>query len=146
MPITAEEIAAAKAAQEQEGTNRTPITDSGERVADPRQSPLDDTSTPPEPELGGGDEGQSQRRATERPKPIHMSPSDEARANIAKRFRRDDEGRVPYNGDPNDPEMLYGKHGRAQPDPEEVDPEPPVVARTEPPPEPEELYLSLIHG
>lgn len=99
-----------------------PVTDTGERVADPHQTPIDDTSAPPEPEPGpradnAGDDDQG--GPSGRPKPIYMSPSDEMRANIAKRFKRDDDGRVPFNGDPNDPEMLYGKHGRQdEPEPE----------------------------
>jgi hypothetical protein len=74
-----------------------------------------------------GDSGSPQRTenagdedSSGRPKPIHMSPSDQARIELAKKFRRqavkDD---VPFNGDMNDPEMLYGKSGR-----EELEPDP----------------------
>jgi len=137
---TAEHIAASKAAQEQEGFTRTPVTDTGERVADPRQTPLDDTSIPLEPEIGAiEDDGQPQRSGRERQQPIHMSPSDEMRANIAKRFRRDDDGRVPYNGDPNDPEMLYGKFGRE----EESEPEPEPAPRAEPQPQPTDKRFTI---
>jgi len=133
---TAEEIAASKAAQEQEGFTRTPVTDSGNREADPHVDPMNDVSDPPEPPAppSGDDDGGQQPR--QRNKPVYMSPSDEARANIAKRFRRDEEEAVEFNGDPNDPAMLYGKHGRladAEPEPE---PEPAPQANNDPEPEP----------
>lgn len=132
MPIS-EHIAASRAEQDQEGINRMPVTDAGMREADPQQEPLNDTSAPPEPESGprgqdndGGDDTGGSRG---RPKPLYMSPSDEARLNIAKRFKRDDDGKVPFNGDPNDPEMLYGKHGRQdEPEPPETDQEPAPAA------------------
>lgn len=127
---TAAEIAASKEAQRQESANRQPLTDAGIRESDPLQSPLNDRSEPSDivADLGDDDAGRSQRQ--ERPKPIFMSPSDEARANIAKRFKRDDEGRVPFNGDPNDPEMLYGKHGRL-PEQQQEDP----IDHEDPPPQ-----------
>jgi hypothetical protein len=72
-----------------------------------------------------GDNGSPQPRVTEdddspaRPKPIHMSPADQARLDMAKRFRRQSvEDDVPFNGNMNDPEMLYGKAGREQLEPE----------------------------
>lgn len=45
-----------------------------------------------------------------------MSPGDSARDAIAKRFRRSES--VPYNGNPNDPEMLYGDVARTHQEPE----------------------------
>ena len=48
-----------------------------------------------------------------------MSPGDRARDMIAKRFRRPDQ--VPYNGDPNDPEMLYGEVTRTHETADDID-------------------------
>jgi hypothetical protein len=95
-----------------------------------------------------GEEGEGGQRQPERaeeddsparPKPIHMSPADQARLDMAKRFRRQSvEDDVPFNGNMNDPEMLYGKAGREQLDPDPIAPDllvpdpkvviPPVVA------------------
>jgi hypothetical protein len=80
-------------------------------------------------EEGEGGSHQPQRAAEDddgagRPKPIHMSPADQARLDMAKRFRRQSvEDDVPFNGNMNDPEMLYGKAGRVElkPDPNEPD-------------------------
>lgn len=85
-----------------------------------------------EDHTGEGDGNQAERTArvpgnddgeqAPRRKPIYMSPADEVRQNIAKRFKHVDEGEeVPFNGDMTDPEMLYGQHGRAEP--EEPDPD-----------------------
>lgn len=68
---------------------------------------------------------------TGRAKPIHMSPADQARLDMAKRFRRQStEDDVPFNGNMNDPEMLYGKSGRVELEPEADAPDllVPVVA------------------
>lgn len=61
-------------------------------------------------------------------KPIPMSPADEARAAIAKRFRREaPEDVVPFNGDMTDPEMLYGRVAQQQIEPDPDLPEPGVA-------------------
>jgi hypothetical protein len=81
---------------------------------------------------GEGNEGGSHQQVERdeprddngRPKPIHMSPADQARLDMAKRFRRQGaEEDVPFNGNLNDPEMLYGKSGREalEPEPDEPD-------------------------
>lgn len=57
----------------------------------------------------------------ERRETIRMSPGDAARAEMAKKFRRADS--VPFNGDPNDPEMLYGDVARETLVPEDNEPE-----------------------
>lgn len=60
-----------------------------------------------------------------RRKPLYMSPADEVRANIAKRFRHEaPEDEVPFNGDMTDPEMLYGRAGRREEEPagDDIDP------------------------
>lgn len=117
---TAEQIAAMKAEQEQEGIARVPVTETGDRVPDQHVEPLSDVSDPPAVPPPAGGEGGGEQPEPERSKPINMSPSDEMRANIARRFRRDDDGRVPFNGDLNNPEMQYGKFGRP---PEETPPQ-----------------------
>lgn len=113
--------------------------DDGEVLpADQQQQPIDDNTGARFDEPGERrqqqDDGEPEPR--ERRKISYMSPSDEARANIAKKFDRrtmggDDgeEGDVPFNGNLNDQEMLYGRAGRDEP-------EPVVNADGEPEPEP----------
>jgi hypothetical protein len=139
----AADIAASRQSQEQESLSRQPLDDAGNRISDPIQTPIADDVDPQDPSQLGDERSQPQQR--ERRKPIYMSPSDEARQQIAKRFKRDDDGNVPFNGDPNDPEMQYGKFGRA----EEPEPEP----GPEPEPEParqqqqqEKLYTIKVRG
>lgn len=142
----AEDIAARKAAQEQEGRLRQdPEDDRGQRAPDPRTDLTADTTGEADPpDLANGNDDGGDPPPQERTGPVHMSPSDQMRANIAKRFRRDDDGKVPFNGDPNDPEMLYGKHGRPaeeQVDPVEPEPEP------APAPQPQEpLHTIIVRG
>ena len=62
------------------------------------------------------DEQREERRDPETDQPVRMSPGDNAREAIAKRFRRAES--VPFNGDPNDPEMLYGDVARTHQEPE----------------------------
>jgi hypothetical protein len=112
----------AQLAQVEEARNRAaPRDDAGREVADPVQTAIDDNTGEP------AFDGEPAVRPIEREdkparKPLYMSPQDEARAAIAKRFKRDDEGEVPFNGNASDPEMLYGKFGREdlgeQPDPQ----------------------------
>jgi hypothetical protein len=141
---TAEQIAASKAMQEAEGNARIPVVD-GKRTPDPVNQPVSDPAEPPEPAAPsaenepegntGGPEG--------RPKPIYMSPQDQARLEMAKRFRHDDKGRVPFNGDMTDSEMLYGEFGRepsAEPEPE---PQPEPVRQQEQQPQPEMITLTV---
>lgn len=129
----------AQIAQQEEARNRSSAIrdDAGNEIgADPRQTPINDATE----ELGGDPPPRQIERENDdeprgRVKPVYMSPADQKRAEFAKRFKRDDEGDVPYNGNPNDPEMQYGKFGRAQePEPE---PEPEPQAR-EPQPQAEE--------
>jgi hypothetical protein len=139
---TAADIAASRQSQEQESLSRQPLDDAGNRIADPIQTLIADDVDPQDPSQLGDERGQPQQR--ERRRPIYMSPSDEARQQIAKRFKRDDEGNVPFNGDPNDPEMQYGKFGRAEPEPEpELEPEPEPVRQQQPQ---EKLYTIKVRG
>lgn len=106
------------------GRNRAILDDAGNELGpDQRQSTIDDATgegdaparrVPPEP----GDEGERQPQ-----KVFKGSPSDQKRMEIAKRFRRNADGEpdTPYNGDPNDPEMQYGKVARVQLEPEAGD-------------------------
>lgn len=61
----------------------------------------------------------------EEPRVINMSPADQARASIASRFKRED-GRVPFDGDMNKPENLYGDVARETLEPDPNAPEPGV--------------------
>jgi hypothetical protein len=111
--------------QESEARNRSQqiVDDAGNNIgSDPYQDRIND---------GTGNDPDPARQLTERPRaedqereePVdRRSPGDIKRAEMAKRFRRnaDGEGDVPYNGDPNDPEMKYGKFGR----PDDAEPEP----------------------
>ncbi|MET4187612.1 hypothetical protein ABIB86_000439 [Bradyrhizobium sp. JR1.7] len=129
-----------KAEQEAEARGRNVRDEAGNDLgSDPRQTPINDGTE----ELGGDPaprqiEQEDSDEPRGRIKPVHMSPADQKRAEFAKRFKRDDEGNVPYNGNPNDPEMQYGKFGReAEPEPE-PEPQPEPQARTEPQPQAEE--------
>lgn len=141
---TRDEIAARQQAQREQSADRVnPADDQGNRAPDPRVEPtLEDTGAGDDQIQAGADERDAPQPG-ERTKPIYMSPSDQARAAIAKRFKRDEEGEVPYNGNPNDPEMMYGKAGRApeqQADPVEPEPEP------APQPEPEKKFTIKVRG
>lgn len=138
----------AQIAQQEEARNRSGSIrdDAGNPVgADPQQTVVNDSTE----ELGGdpaprpivNDEVDDEPRG--RIKPVYMSPADQKRAEFAKRFKRDDEGNVPYNGNPNDPEMLYGKFGREQ-EPEQVEPEPKPQAREQQ--QPEKKYTIKVRG
>lgn len=61
---------------------------------------------------------EQERKDPETGQPVRMTPGDNARDAIAKRFRRAGES-VPFNGDPNDPEMLYGDVARVADTPED---------------------------
>jgi hypothetical protein len=151
---TADEIALSKQLQIQEGQDRIasgPTDDAGNRVADPHSELVADPSSPPEieAESGSNTEDQNDKGGPGRPKPIYMSPQDEMRSQIAKRFKRDDEGRVPFNGDMTDPEMLFGKHGRApeqeqQPNIEQPQNPPAPVAQQEQ--QPEKKFTIKVRG
>jgi hypothetical protein len=136
---TADDIAARKSDQESEGRNRQhPADDQGNRAPDPRTDRLNDNAEPPlEDQPRGSDDETGQPREREPAKPVYMSPSDKARAEIAKRFKRDEEPPVEFNGDANDPAMLYGRNGQkpqAEPDPEpQADPEPQPEPQAEEP-------------
>lgn len=65
------------------------------------------------------DQRREERVDPETNQPVRMTPGDNARDAIAKRFRR--ESSVPFNGDPNDPEMLYGDVARQHIEPEPGD-------------------------
>lgn len=148
---TAEEIAARQEAQRAEGQNRqNPMDDQGNRAPDPRTDPSLETTGDPEPDAprGGEDDQGGDRGGQEgRPKPIYMSPSDQKRAEMAKRFRRDEEGKVPYNGDPNDPEMQYGKFGRQDEPEPEIEPEPaPAPQARQQEQQPEKKYTIKVRG
>ena len=58
-----------------------------------------------------------ERKDPETGQTVRMTPGDNARDAIAKRFRRAGDS-VPFNGDPNDPEMLYGDVARTHEEPE----------------------------
>jgi hypothetical protein len=118
-----------KSEQDAEARNRVVRDGAGNDLgADPHQTPVNDAVEEalgdPAPRQIENDDSDSEPRG--RVKPIYMSPADQKRAEFAKRFKRDDEGNVPYNGNPNDPEMQYGKFGREQePEPvEQPEPEP----------------------
>jgi hypothetical protein len=115
-------------AQAEEARNRqqTVRDDAGnETGGDPHQDRIDDGTGNdldparrlPDPEPRAEDQGRDEPKD-------RRSPGDIKRAEMAARFRKrvteQDGGDVPYNGDPNDPEMKYGKFGRAddgEPDP-----------------------------
>lgn len=59
---------------------------------------------------------QEQRRDPETNQPVVQSPGDQARKNIAARFRREES--VPFSGDINDPEMTIGEIARRAEEPE----------------------------
>lgn len=81
----------------------------------------------------------------QRAKPIHMSPADQARMEMAKRFKRQsaDED-VPFNGNMSDPEMIYGEHGREQLEPEPVVDDP--IAKAVIAPEPVKKKTLTVRG
>lgn len=114
----------AQRAQMEEAALRTTqiVDDAGNNLgADPAQQPVDDATTDPNPPARPieRDADEDADQGTARRKTIFMSPADEARLAIAKRFtHRDPEGEVPFNGNGADPEMRYGRAGR------EVEPEP----------------------
>lgn len=137
-----------KAEQDAEarGRNASLKDDAGNPIgADPRQTPIDDSTEeqlgdpPSRPIDRNEDDGEPRGRV----KPVYMSPADQKRAEFAKRFKRDDEGNVPYNGNPNDPEMLYGKYGRE--DLGEPEPEPEPQAREQAQPQPK-LFTIKVRG
>lgn len=153
---TAEEVAASKAAQAAEGEARraanTPTDSSGNRLPDPVTETVLDPAGPgePDPALGGGNgEGDPAGGPSGRPKPIYMSPQDQQRMEMARRFKRDDKGVVPFNGDMTDQEMLYGEHGRVD-DVQQEEPLPPTaeeVAREQAPaPQPEKKFTIKVRG
>jgi hypothetical protein len=140
-----------KAEQDAEARNRAASLrdDAGNQTdADPRQTPINDSTE----ELGGDPaprqiEREEADELRARNKPVYMSPADEARANIAKRFKRDEEGNVPYNGNPNDPEMRYGKFGRDEPEPEpEPEPQSQPEAREQQPPADDKIHTIKVRG
>lgn len=62
---------------------------------------------------------------------VHMSPADEKRQELYKRFKRDSENRdVPYHGDHADPTQMYGAVAAPEPEPEA--PAEPAPAPAEP--------------
>lgn len=146
MPIS-DDLPPPHAAQDDEARNRrqTIVDDAGNELGrDPHQDRIDDgTGNDPEPsrqvpERAAADEKDHDDQVVDR-----RSPGDIKRAEMAKRFRRnaDGEGDVPFNGDPNDPEMKYGKFGRepdADPEAgatvvgERVDPDPVEQRKAEP--------------
>lgn len=65
------------------------------------------------------EEPREERRDPETNQIARMTPGDNAREAIAKKFRRAES--VPFNGDPNDPEMLYGDVARTHEEPEPGD-------------------------
>lgn len=90
-------------------------TDADEQVSDINDSTGEEGGEEGQfqPERRGADEDRQERRE------IRMSPADQARLDMAKRFRRQGaEDDVPFNGDLNDPEMLYGTSGREQLEPD----------------------------
>lgn len=111
--------------QEQEGArrNRPIVDDAGNEVgADQRQTPINDgTGNELDPPIrqqrqtdGEGGDGEGVAA------PFRGSPSDQKRMEIAARFKRNKDGESdpPFNGNPNDPEMQYGKVARQQLEPE----------------------------
>ncbi len=147
--MTFQDRAPSRAEQDAEarGRNASIRDDAGNPVgADPRQTPINDAVE----ELGGdplprpidSDDNDGEPRG--RVKPIYMSPADQKRAEFAKRFKRDDEGNVPFNGNPNDPEMLYGKYGREDEPEPDLEPEPAPQAREQP--QGEKKYTIRVRG
>lgn len=122
-----------KIEQDEEARNRVVRDDAGNELGtDPRQTAVNDAV---EEALGDPEPRQIERdepEPRERPKPVYMSPADQKRAEFAKRFKRDDDGDVPYNGNPNDPEMAYGKFGREDGPEPEPEPQPEPQAREAP--------------
>lgn len=109
-------------AQDDEASGRNATT--GERYDGDFTTPIDDTTgernDPPlraqQREADDIDSDGGQQVVDNRPR------ADIEREEIAKRFKRkriEDDGEVPYNGDPNDPENLYGKVARRQIEPEQ---------------------------
>lgn len=132
--------------REAQGRQQAVLDDAGNPVgADPRQDMIDDS-------IGEADPAPRQppqlreEEPEERTDPIRMSPNDLKRQEIARRFKRNGDGETDpaFNGDPNDPEMQYGKVARQtlEPEPGESlvggDPEP------EPPPQPEQPKLTKL--
>lgn len=142
---------------EAEARHQAITGEDGQRLgADPQQEPIDDGTGARFDEAG---ERRQERREEEREEPArkkisHLSPSDEIRANIAKKFDRrnmggidGEEGDVPFNGNLNDDEMLYGRAGRppqAEPEleaEEEIEEQPAARA-----PAPEKKFTIKVRG
>lgn len=112
-------------AQADEARNRQQqiVDDAGNNIgADPHQDRINDGTGNDLDPAQPLPERQPRIEDEERAAPVdRRSPGDIKRAEMAARFRKrsaeQDGGEIPYNGDPNDPEMLYGKFGR-QPDAE----------------------------
>lgn len=113
-------------AQDKEAETRNRQTgESGEDLGrDPLQSPIDDNtgandgvdlSIDRSRDAGGDDD-----RGGDEPVVDKRPPSDIKRAEIMARFKRNRDGEedAAFNGDPNDPEMQYGKFGRKTETPE----------------------------
>ena len=124
-------------AEEARNRNQQIMDDAGNNIgSDPHQDRIDagtGNDLDPARELP---ERQERQQQEEQDAPIdRRSPGDIKRAEMAARFRKrtteQDGGDVPYNGDPNDPEMKYGKFGRT-PDAEPEDVDTVVGSRTEP--------------
>lgn len=135
--------------QDREALDRLPMTIEGEREADPHQDYINDNTGEGHDDPAPQERARRQdEREDDEPVVDRRSPADIQRAEIAKRFRRNadvDEGEVPFNGDPNDPEMLYGVSGR-QGD-QEPDDEPSVVgSHRSPEPAPERRVELTIRG
>jgi hypothetical protein len=103
----------AQLAQQEEARNRTPVDDSGNADRDPYQQPFNDsTGEADDPPQSRAQEEVREERHEEPEIKDRRTPSDIARAEMAERFKRAriaKEGDVPFNGDPNDPEMRYGR-------------------------------------
>lgn len=113
-----------KAEQDREASerNRSILDDNGNEIgADPRQDGIDDATgealDPPRQrdQLRNDDDADNNRTT-----PFRGSPSDQKRLEIAARFKRNKDGEAdpPYNGDPNDPEMQYGRVAQQQLEPD----------------------------
>lgn len=113
---------ASQIAQDEEASNRSRsiVDDAGNDIgADPHQNLIDDSTG--ENDLPARQPRQQDEPETEaRHEPIRMSPNDLKRLEIAKRFKRNADGDedAPFNGDPNDPEMRFGKVARQTIEPE----------------------------
>ena len=125
-PTKADQLQEAAARAEASGAAIDPIT--GAAMSQEITSDISD-STGEE-----GDDGYQPQRRTDdddrggRQKPIAMSPADQARMDMAKRFKRQGaEEDVPFNGNMNDPEMIHGQFGRQALEPEPVDEGAPIA-------------------